>query len=190
MCGPRRRSSVWSTPMTIGPAETKAATTARSSVRASARPDQALRLSTRWKAAKPGCQARPCQARPSARRQFVTVRGPTASSAPTARAAAVGRLRRERTARYGPSQARKPGGRWSAGRAMADLLGYGGTASLNSSRPGRTAMAAGDRVLEQIAAYPWPRGGVQARRIRGGYTPDLDPHGGAHGPAEVASVRR
>jgi hypothetical protein len=32
------------------------------------------------------------------------------------------------------------------------------------------AMAAGDRVLEQIAAYPWPRGGVQARRIRGGYT--------------------
>ena len=31
-------------------------------------------------------------------------------------------------------------------------------------------MAAGDRVLEQIAAYPWPRGGVQARRIRGGYT--------------------
>ena len=31
-------------------------------------------------------------------------------------------------------------------------------------------MAAGDRVLERIAAYPWQRGGVQARRIRGGYT--------------------
>ena len=31
-------------------------------------------------------------------------------------------------------------------------------------------MASGDPVLEQIAAYPWPRGGVQARHIRGGYT--------------------
>ena len=31
-------------------------------------------------------------------------------------------------------------------------------------------MPASDPVLERIAAYPWPRGGVQARRIRGGYT--------------------
>lgn len=31
-------------------------------------------------------------------------------------------------------------------------------------------MSASDPVLEQIAAYPWPRGGVQARRVRGGYT--------------------
>ncbi len=31
-------------------------------------------------------------------------------------------------------------------------------------------MAANDPVLERIAAYPWPRGGVQARRARGGYT--------------------
>ncbi len=31
-------------------------------------------------------------------------------------------------------------------------------------------MAANDPVLERIAAYPWPRGGVQARRVRGGYT--------------------
>lgn len=38
----------------IGPDGTKAATTMCSSIRASARPDQALRLSTRWKAAKPG----------------------------------------------------------------------------------------------------------------------------------------
>jgi hypothetical protein len=53
---------------------------------------------------------------------------------------------------------------------MADLLGYDEAAGLNESRPGRIAMAAGDPVLEQIAAYPWPRGGVQARRIRGGYT--------------------
>src|SRR5919107_1159835 len=63
---PRRRSSVWSTPMTIGPEGTKAATTIRSKVRASARLDQALRLSTRWKAAKPGCSARPRTRRPGA----------------------------------------------------------------------------------------------------------------------------
>ena len=31
-------------------------------------------------------------------------------------------------------------------------------------------MAAGDPVLERIAAHPWPRGGVQARRARGGHT--------------------
>ena len=31
-------------------------------------------------------------------------------------------------------------------------------------------MPASDPVLERIAAYPWPRGGVQARRVRGGYT--------------------
>ena len=31
-------------------------------------------------------------------------------------------------------------------------------------------MVAGDPVLAQIAAYPWPRGGVQARRVRDGYT--------------------
>ena len=31
-------------------------------------------------------------------------------------------------------------------------------------------MADGDVVLERIAAHPWPRGGVQARWIRGGYT--------------------
>ena len=32
-------------------------------------------------------------------------------------------------------------------------------------------MAAGDPALERIAAHPWPRGGVQGRRVRGGYTP-------------------
>jgi antitoxin (DNA-binding transcriptional repressor) of toxin-antitoxin stability system len=31
-------------------------------------------------------------------------------------------------------------------------------------------LAANDPVLERIAAYPWPRGGVQARRVRSGYT--------------------
>ena len=31
-------------------------------------------------------------------------------------------------------------------------------------------MAMSDPVLERIAAYPWPRGGVRARRVRGGYT--------------------
>src|SRR5918998_5184742 len=115
--------------MMIGPVGAKAATTARSRVRASARPDQALRLSTRWNAVKPGGSAKP-----SARRQLVTVRGPTASNAPTASAAAVGRVRREKASRYGASQATKPDGRWRSGRAMADLLGYGGATGPNRPR--------------------------------------------------------
>jgi hypothetical protein len=53
---------------------------------------------------------------------------------------------------------------------MADLLGYGDAADLNRSRSRRMPMATGDPVLEQIAAHPWPRGGVQARRVRGAYT--------------------
>ena len=48
----------------------------------------------------------------------------TTSSAPAASAAAVGRVRREKAARKGESQARKLGGRWRSGRTMADLLGY------------------------------------------------------------------
>ena len=31
-------------------------------------------------------------------------------------------------------------------------------------------MAANDPVLQRIATHPWPRGGVQARWVRGGYT--------------------
>ena len=31
-------------------------------------------------------------------------------------------------------------------------------------------MAVGDPVIERIAACPWPRGGVGARRVRGGHT--------------------
>ena len=31
-------------------------------------------------------------------------------------------------------------------------------------------MAASDPVIEQITTYPWPRGDVQARWVRGGYT--------------------
>jgi hypothetical protein len=27
-----------------------------------------------------------------------------------------------------------------------------------------------DPVVERIAAYPWPRGGVEARRVAGGYS--------------------
>ena len=31
-------------------------------------------------------------------------------------------------------------------------------------------MAANDPVIERVAAYPWPRGGVDARQVRGGYS--------------------
>jgi antitoxin (DNA-binding transcriptional repressor) of toxin-antitoxin stability system len=53
---------------------------------------------------------------------------------------------------------------------MASLLGYGDAAGLNRAWPARIAMTASDPVIEQIAAYPWPRGGLQARRVKGGYT--------------------
>jgi len=32
-------------------------------------------------------------------------------------------------------------------------------------------MPASDPVMERIGAYSWPRGGVQAHRVRGAYTP-------------------
>ena len=32
------------------------------------------------------------------------------------------------------------------------------------------AMAKSDPVLERIAAYPWPRGGITARRVNRGYS--------------------
>jgi hypothetical protein len=53
---------------------------------------------------------------------------------------------------------------------MADLLGYAEDAGLNRSWVGGITMAANDSVLKRIATYPWPHGGVQARRVRGGYT--------------------
>ncbi len=31
-------------------------------------------------------------------------------------------------------------------------------------------MGSSDPVIERIAAYAWPHGGVEARRVRGGYT--------------------
>jgi hypothetical protein len=31
-------------------------------------------------------------------------------------------------------------------------------------------MSAIDRVTKRIEAYPWPRGGISVRKIRGGYT--------------------
>jgi hypothetical protein len=54
---------------------------------------------------------------------------------------------------------------------MADLLGCAEASGLNRSRPeGIAAAAASDPVLERVEAHPWPRGGVRARRVRGGYT--------------------
>ena len=53
---------------------------------------------------------------------------------------------------------------------MADLLGYAGTTAPNRLARVKIIMPANDPVLEQIAIYAWPRGGVQVRRARGGYT--------------------
>jgi len=47
-------------------------------------------------------------------------------------------------------------------------------------------MAANDPVLERIATYPWPRGGVPGP---GRLHPDIGPHGRACGPAEATPVQ-
>jgi len=60
---------------------------------------------------------------------------------------------------------------------MANLLSYAGTAGLNTSQAGGITMAASNPVLERIATYPWLRGGVQARCVRGRLHPDIGPHG-------------
>jgi hypothetical protein len=40
----------------------------------------------------------------------------------------------------------------------------------NRAGPGKTVVLPTDPVIEPIVAYPWPRGGVNVRKIRGGYT--------------------
>jgi hypothetical protein len=52
---------------------------------------------------------------------------------------------------------------------MAGLRGYGAAGS-NGSGPGRIAVPKRDPVAERIAAYPWPRGGVEVRRVAGGWS--------------------
>ena len=141
MRGPRRHSSVWSTPMMTGPDGTRAVTTMRTSTRAGGRPDQALRLSTRWKAANPGCSAKP-----RARRQLVTVRGPTASTAPIARAAVVGRVRREKAARNGASQVTKRSGRWRSGGGHGGPERCAASTALNRPAVRWAAMLSADPV--------------------------------------------
>ena len=130
-------------------------------VRASTSPDQALRLSTRWNAAKPGSSARPRVPSTS-----VTVRGRTASTAPTASAATVARVRPEKASRYGHSHATKLLGR-TTGRAMGAPAGR--WMLTPQQRPADAiAMTKNDPVLERTAAYPWPRGGIVARRMNRG----------------------
>jgi hypothetical protein len=55
------------------------------------------------------------------------------------------------------------------GRAMGHLRGHW---MLTPQQPpaDAIAMAMNDPVLERIAAYPWPRGGIVARRMNRGYS--------------------
>ena len=96
----------------------------------------------RWKAVKLRCSAKP-----KARRQLVTVRDPTASSAPVASAAVVERVRRENAIKKGASQMTKRGGRLRSGRTMMDLRGYVGAAGLNKAEAGWIASAANHPTL-------------------------------------------
>jgi hypothetical protein len=52
---------------------------------------------------------------------------------------------------------------------MAALQGYG-AAGPNGPGGRRIGMRQRDPVAERIVACPWPRGGVEVRRIAGGYS--------------------
>jgi len=50
-------------------------------------------------------------------------------------------------------------------------------------------MGSSDPVIERIAAYAWPCGGVEARRVRRLH-PDIRSHGRARGAPQTAPIRR
>jgi hypothetical protein len=52
---------------------------------------------------------------------------------------------------------------------MAGLQGYG-AAGPNGSGCERIGMRQRDPMAERITAYPWPRDGVEVRRVAGGYS--------------------
>jgi hypothetical protein len=85
-------------------------------------------------------------------------------------AAAVLRLRWQKVARKGAIQVTKACGRCRSGRTIRDLLRRCGVCRPNGAACGKIVMSPTDPVIERIAAYPWPRGGVSVRKLRGGYS--------------------
>jgi hypothetical protein len=52
---------------------------------------------------------------------------------------------------------------------MTDLLRCG-VCRPNGAGPEKIVVPLTDPVIERIAAYPWPRGGVSVRKLSGGYS--------------------
>ena len=53
---------------------------------------------------------------------------------------------------------------------MTDLLRRCGICRLYRAGLEKIIVSPSDPVIERIAAYPWPRGGVSVRKLRRGYT--------------------
>jgi hypothetical protein len=53
---------------------------------------------------------------------------------------------------------------------MTDLLRRCGVCRANGAARGKIVVLPTDPVIERIAAYSWPRGGVSVRKFRGGYS--------------------
>jgi|tagenome__1003787_1003787.scaffolds.fasta_scaffold15701624_1 hypothetical protein len=53
---------------------------------------------------------------------------------------------------------------------MTDLLRGCGVCRPNGAGPEKIVVSPTDPVIEPIVTYPWPRGGVSVRKLRGGYS--------------------
>ena len=106
----------------------------------------------------------------------------------TVQAAAVGRLRREKTARSGLSQASKLGGSWSAGRAMgtrrATLMLQVSTGHDRRGLPWRRAIRCSSRSRPIAGRAAYRRDASAA-----GYSRTSTRTGRAGGPAKAAPAR-
>src|SRR3954454_24060653 len=159
---PQRRSMVSSMPTTTGPSGTRVATSTRSRRWATARADQRAALRTRWGTAKlVDCS------RPVTRRAAATVRRPGASRAPATRTST---WRQTAAVKQGANgRSRSASSSEACGGMCLGLLGCyrrsEPAAREAFTRPGRP-----DPIRERIAAYHFPRGGVEVVRASRGYT--------------------
>jgi hypothetical protein len=155
--GPQRRSIVSSIPTTTGPSGTNTATSPRSRMRASDRPDHRARLSTPWKRAKSAPSRRP-----STDSTAVTVRRPGARTAPVARTRTRSQVGRVKTAANGASQRIRIGGTGSIGGLRLFIAD-------NHHRAGASPWPVPNPMLERIEAFNRGRGGgVVVRRATKG----------------------
>jgi hypothetical protein len=53
---------------------------------------------------------------------------------------------------------------------MTNLLRRCGACRSNGTGPEKIVVSPTDPVIKRIAVYPWPRGGVSVRKLRGGYS--------------------